>query len=621
MKLLDKLSEALSEIDRPGSFCMSGSVPAVLPGLEVHKLGPIGLPLTPKQAKELIKHCDQAPYGKGEKTIVDTTVRRVWRMEPDRFSLKNPDWKRFMDETLGKVKEELGLEEQKLESHLYDLLLYEPGSFFLPHRDGEKLDRMVATLVIVLPSSYEGGELVVRHDGAEQTIDFKSAHDSKFHIHFAAFYADCEHEVRPLRKGYRLCLVYNLTLAKSRKAITAPRASEYIEKISPLVRNWSNDDSASKLVIMLEHQYTKDGIAWDALKGVDRVQARVLVAAARRADCKAYLGLLTFWESGSAEGDDDGSYGYGGRDRWDYDDDDDEESEDFEEEDDASGYEMGEVFESSIMLEHLSDSDGKRLPIGTLSVEEEEILDAEALRDVDPEEEFEGYTGNAGMTLDRWYRHAAVVLWPERRHFEILCDRDSRDLVPVLQQMVTEWRKSKVKDRALLKTDCTKLATAILEKWSENQFADSQFREQKDVNLLKILAAIDDPMLIRMYLGDVMIRDAAIDPGKALAALCQTHGWGTFKPELLTIMKSTTVETLERNARLLEEVCTAKPRKKEGWAKLCSALAQQLVVSLEEIDRAPSSTDWRSPEVDRAEVLGGLARSLLETEQFELLSR
>ena len=179
--------------------------------------------MTGNQAKDLKKLCEQAPYGKGEKTLVDTSVRRVWRLTPSQFSLRNPDWKRFLQETLSKVQAELGLEKQKLESHLHELLLYETGSFFLPHRDGEKLDRMVATLVIVLPSSYEGGELIVRHEGQEQTIDFSSVENSALQTHFAAFYADCEHEVRPLRKGYRLCLVYNLTLAKSKKSITAPR--------------------------------------------------------------------------------------------------------------------------------------------------------------------------------------------------------------------------------------------------------------------------------------------------------------------------------------------------------------------------------------------------------------
>src|SRR4051794_34811482 len=126
----EELDQALSKIDRPGSFCVSGSAPAVLPGLEVEDLGSIGLPMTVKQAKELIKHCHQAPYGKGTKTLVDTNVRRVWRMEPGRFSLTNPDWKQFIEETVGKVQDALGLEKQKLESHLHDLLLYEPGSFF-----------------------------------------------------------------------------------------------------------------------------------------------------------------------------------------------------------------------------------------------------------------------------------------------------------------------------------------------------------------------------------------------------------------------------------------------------------------------------------------------------------
>ena len=100
-------------------------MPAVLPGLDVAGLGPVGLPLTPKAAKDLIKHCHQAPHGKGEQTLVDTKVRRVWRLEPGHFRLENPEWDRVVKGIVNKVQEELGLESQKLESHLYDLLLYE----------------------------------------------------------------------------------------------------------------------------------------------------------------------------------------------------------------------------------------------------------------------------------------------------------------------------------------------------------------------------------------------------------------------------------------------------------------------------------------------------------------
>ncbi len=92
----EQLHAAVKKINRPGSFCATGSDRAANPGLEVAGLGPIGLPLTVQQAKELKSHCKQAPYGKGEKTLVDTTVRRVWQLAPDRFSLTNPEWPQFL---------------------------------------------------------------------------------------------------------------------------------------------------------------------------------------------------------------------------------------------------------------------------------------------------------------------------------------------------------------------------------------------------------------------------------------------------------------------------------------------------------------------------------------------
>src|SRR5437879_5231217 len=65
----------------------------------------------------------------------------------------------------------------------------------------------------------------------------------------------------------------------------------------------------------------------------------------------------------------------------------------------SSDYEAGEVLESSLTADHWIDPNGKRLRRGEIAVEEDELLDPEALRDVEPEEDFEGYTGNAGMTL------------------------------------------------------------------------------------------------------------------------------------------------------------------------------------------------------------------------------
>lgn len=110
----EKLSDALARIDRPSVFCTAGSMAAVLPGLEVEGVGPIGLPLTEKQANELKTRCEPAPFGKGTETLVDTKVRCVWRMNPEQFALANPAWTTLLHETVARVQEEFGLKRQPL---------------------------------------------------------------------------------------------------------------------------------------------------------------------------------------------------------------------------------------------------------------------------------------------------------------------------------------------------------------------------------------------------------------------------------------------------------------------------------------------------------------------------
>src|SRR5262249_39986368 len=89
--LQDRLLDALGAIDRPGTFCTSGDLPLVMPGLEVNGLGAVRLPLGKTQARQLVNLCHQAPYGKGTETLVDTDVRRGWGLDPAHFPLTNPN--------------------------------------------------------------------------------------------------------------------------------------------------------------------------------------------------------------------------------------------------------------------------------------------------------------------------------------------------------------------------------------------------------------------------------------------------------------------------------------------------------------------------------------------------
>lgn len=87
------------------------------------------------------------------------------------------------------------------------MLVYGPGQFFLPHQDSEKTNDMVGTLVVTLPSPFRGGAMVIEHQG--QRLTFPAPRQP---LSFLAFYADCRHEVRPVRDGYRIVLTYDLSL-------------------------------------------------------------------------------------------------------------------------------------------------------------------------------------------------------------------------------------------------------------------------------------------------------------------------------------------------------------------------------------------------------------------------
>ena len=82
--------------------------------------------------------------------------------------------KRRWDETLLPVLEGLGRglgvsSDRKLRAELHSMLVYAPGQFFVEHQDSEKDDGMVGSLVVGLPSTFNGGTLEVRHGGKTAT--------------------------------------------------------------------------------------------------------------------------------------------------------------------------------------------------------------------------------------------------------------------------------------------------------------------------------------------------------------------------------------------------------------------------------------------------------------------
>ncbi len=153
------------------------------------------MPLLPEQAERIIGVAEAAPYGRGEETVVNLAVRRCWQIGPDRVRLGGRHWARTLDRIVARVTEGLGVSDP-VKAEFHKLLVYGPGSFFVGHRDTDKASGMFATLVIVLPSCFEGGDLLVRHRGREARLVLRC--DDPAEVAFTAFYADCVHEVLPV---------------------------------------------------------------------------------------------------------------------------------------------------------------------------------------------------------------------------------------------------------------------------------------------------------------------------------------------------------------------------------------------------------------------------------------
>ncbi|KAJ1566073.1 hypothetical protein HK096_002664 [Nowakowskiella sp. JEL0078] len=268
-----------------------------LPGIEVESIGPLSLPLIDEQAKKLMAigkrvgvNEDLSPTSK----LIDQknlSPSKTWKVPASQFSIWNAEWESsVMTPLLSVIREQLGLGPAKLaatdaESNVLGnfvctpskLLLTIPGSKTSETENDdlvEDIDEDIgafATLVVVLPSKYDGGQIVViEHVEAmndmniaggdsslaihasrrrpsmvkkeiEHVFDFspRSAHG----FHYAAFLKDCPFTIRPISSGYRLCLIYDLlfrpsisrSLSNANGGAVAPKIPSSIEQGSAIL--------------------------------------------------------------------------------------------------------------------------------------------------------------------------------------------------------------------------------------------------------------------------------------------------------------------------------------------------------------------------------------------------
>jgi len=320
---------------------------------------------------------------------------------------------------------------------------------------------------------------------------------------FAAFYADCSHEVLPVTAGCRLVLVYNLLRTGAGKLPCPPSYQAETAGVASRLQQWSDSkrvadgmaqrapgDSPDKLVYPLEHAYTPAELSFQALKGADAAIAAVLVDAAAQAGCDLHLALLTVEESGSAE-----PTGYASSRRWgrDYRDD---YNEDFE---------IGEIFDRSLLLSHWVLSDGRAAGLGPIPFADPEISPADALQDMAPDEQhFQEATGNEGASFDRTYRRAALVLWPQHRRLAVLNQAGLAATLPWLALLAAQWLAEGGQQGSALRAEAHELIGHMLKTWPTRDGHFQPLDESAAAQLLTLLAQLEDAEHIESMVTQVM---------------------------------------------------------------------------------------------------------------------
>ena len=78
--------------------------------------------------------------------------------------------------------------------------------------DTPRSKTQIGSLVVCLPPQFKGGDLVLNHEGKEVVFDWDQQSASA--IQWAAFYSDCEHEIKTITEGERITLTYNLYITE-----------------------------------------------------------------------------------------------------------------------------------------------------------------------------------------------------------------------------------------------------------------------------------------------------------------------------------------------------------------------------------------------------------------------
>jgi hypothetical protein len=247
---------------------------------------------------------------------------------------------------------------------------------------------------------------------------------------------------------------------------------------------------------------------------------------------------------------------------------------------DLDDYEMEEIYDSSLTVDHWIDAAGKLKEFGEITLTEEQIVSKMELDEREPDEqEVEGPTGNAGATMDRWYHQAAMVIWPNKAHFSILLHAGQYSAIPELQEMLANNSADLAR--------CREFASLILEHWQLSTTNNFEIIGAETVamthQMLLALKQLADSLLLERFCNQILVSDFSGSEGGDMRGVCEQYGWANFSNALLHMSTQTQLSKVAAFCRLLADFCTQTiSDEQQGFATELAQNALDSLLSCEE---------------------------------------
>ncbi|KAG9228596.1 hypothetical protein BJ875DRAFT_500604 [Amylocarpus encephaloides] len=193
---------------------------------------------------DLVQDCSPATFGCDGENVFDEKIRKAGALAADFFSTNFNPYDFGIVDTVAqelapgivRAGKQPAVERWGVVAELYKLNVYSaPSGMFKPHVDTPRGRTHFGSLVVVLPTDFQGGQLRVTHKGKERVYLDKQWLDLGT-IRWVAFYSDCEHEVLPVTTGHRVTLTYQLYVSEHIGGLVQPQLQMPDSKSYPMYR-------------------------------------------------------------------------------------------------------------------------------------------------------------------------------------------------------------------------------------------------------------------------------------------------------------------------------------------------------------------------------------------------